>query len=252
MRPEFFKHVELYEAEVSSGLPLRVAFAGLWTVADRRGIFAWSRSIKPDILPYDPCDFIAVLDALARGDFVRKYESGGKSYGIIPSFPNHQNFHIHEKASAAPEPPESIMSAPYQHDASTMPAPVKHRTSISRSTSTSTSTSSSKTPIAEQNWLGEPLAIWEVKFGEGSGTAVAGRLAKAIRPLLKIHDMAFICRQLRYYVEQTEPRYANPQTFAQKIAAWKPEPGTAEYDAEVKRKGEEFYQQELKRRGPPR
>ena len=35
IKPAFFKHAELYAAEAESGLRLRIAFAGLWTVADR-------------------------------------------------------------------------------------------------------------------------------------------------------------------------------------------------------------------------
>ena len=55
--PEFFKHPELFDAEVSSGLPLRLAFAGLWCQCDRRGVFAWSaRALKTDILPHDDVD----------------------------------------------------------------------------------------------------------------------------------------------------------------------------------------------------
>ena len=35
IKPEFFRHADLYEAERETGLPLRLAFAGLWTAADR-------------------------------------------------------------------------------------------------------------------------------------------------------------------------------------------------------------------------
>ena len=39
--PEFFTHSDLYDAEARHGLPLRLAYAGLWTVCDRRGLFRW-------------------------------------------------------------------------------------------------------------------------------------------------------------------------------------------------------------------
>jgi hypothetical protein len=127
VKPAFFKHADLYEAEVSSGLPLRIAFAGLWTVADKRGVFPWSRNIKPDVLPYDQCDMLAVLDALAASGFVVRYEVDGKSYGIIPSFTDHQTFHKNEKESTLPAPPE--------HSARTVLAPEQHS---SRPTGTGT------------------------------------------------------------------------------------------------------------------
>lgn len=148
VKPAFFKHADLFEAEVSSGLPLRVAFAGLWTVADRRGVFPWSRNIKPDVLPYDNCDMIAVLNALHLGGFVVRYEVDGKPYGYIPSFQDHQTFHKNEKESSLP--------APSQADASTVLAPDQHSsrptvTSTVEGTSTSTgaSTTNSTSPSAE-------------------------------------------------------------------------------------------------------
>ena len=118
IKPGFFKDADLYDAEVSSGLPLRLAFAGLWTVTDKRGVFAWSRNIKPDVLPYDPCDMLAVLDALERAGFVQRYVVDGKSFGLIPGFADHQHFHRDEKPSKMPGPPDS--------DGSTVLAPEKH------------------------------------------------------------------------------------------------------------------------------
>lgn len=115
LSPQWAKHADLYDAEITSGLPLRVAFAALWTVTDRRGIFAWSRNLKPDVLPYDTCDMLAVLEALFVAGFVVKYEVDGKPYGIIPSFKDHQHFHRDEKESSLP--------APLEHGAPTVPAP---------------------------------------------------------------------------------------------------------------------------------
>mgnify|MGYP000653285231 CR=1 FL=1 len=105
--PSFFAHGDLYDAEASSGLPLRVAFAGLWTQADRRGVFAWKpRELKLQVLPYDAVDFGAVLEALERAKFVRSYVVAGKRYGHIPSLAAHQNFHPQEKPDATiPDPP---------------------------------------------------------------------------------------------------------------------------------------------------
>lgn len=105
IRPGFFKDADLYDAEVASGLPLRVAFAGLWTVTDREGRFVWKpREIKPDVLPHDPVDLAAVLDALEKHGFVQRYVVDSKSYGLIPSFKDHQTFHKTEPPSQLPAP----------------------------------------------------------------------------------------------------------------------------------------------------
>lgn len=102
--PSFFTNADLFDAESSSGLPLRVCFAGLWTVADRRGIFRWSRNLKPRILPYDACDILACLSALERAGFVRSYVVSGRTYGHIPTFAEHQTFHNRERPSTDPAP----------------------------------------------------------------------------------------------------------------------------------------------------
>lgn len=104
IKPAFFKHAELYEAERASRLPLRLAFAGLWTVADREGRFKWKTDLKPDVLPYDPVDMLAVLDALEQHGFIRRYVVAGKQYGVIPSFSEHQTFHKTERKSTLPAP----------------------------------------------------------------------------------------------------------------------------------------------------
>lgn len=76
IKPEFFLHVGLFQAEKESGLPLRVAFAGLWGAADREGRFKWEpMKLKVQILPYDDVDFSRVLDALSTRGFLVRYAS---------------------------------------------------------------------------------------------------------------------------------------------------------------------------------
>lgn len=103
IKPAFFKHEELFEAEKASSLPLRVAFSGLWTVADRDGRFAWKpRALKTDVLPYDDVDFVFVLEALVKFGFVVKYTIGGREFGYIPSFGEHQVVNPRESKSVIP------------------------------------------------------------------------------------------------------------------------------------------------------
>lgn len=108
IKPEFFKHEALFEAEKESGLPLRVAFSGLWCASDREGRFKWRpRQLGTDILPYDLMDFSRVLDALRTRGFVVKYRVGDEWFGVIPSFLKHQIVNNRERDSEIPDPSEA-------------------------------------------------------------------------------------------------------------------------------------------------
>jgi len=105
VKPELFKHEDLYDLERESGLPIRLAFIALFTVADREGRFKWRpRTLKIECLPYDECDFSRVLDALATRGFVVKYASGEEIFGHIPSFNRHQVVNNRESPSDIPSP----------------------------------------------------------------------------------------------------------------------------------------------------
>lgn len=128
IKPGFFKHDVLFDAEKESGLPLRVAFAGLWTVADREGRFKWQpRVIKVDVLPYDEVDFAAVLEALRSVGLVRRYTIGGKEYGFIPTFKEHQHVNKNEAPSAIPGPDGSTtVNSPHDDGERTIKEPSLH------------------------------------------------------------------------------------------------------------------------------
>lgn len=104
VKPELAKHELLFDAEQETGLPLRFAWAMLFTVADREGRFAWRpRRLKADVLPYDNIEFSRVLDAwLTRGLLV-KYRVADEWIGWIPTFRKHQNLNPRESASDLPD-----------------------------------------------------------------------------------------------------------------------------------------------------
>jgi hypothetical protein len=105
IKPEFFTHDGIFEAEEETGLPLRLAYIGLWCAADREGRFRWEpRRLRVQILPYDDVDFSRVLDALTTRGFLVKYASEGREFGAIPSFPRHQIINNRERESELPEP----------------------------------------------------------------------------------------------------------------------------------------------------
>jgi hypothetical protein len=105
IKPSFFRHGGLFDAEKACGLPLRIAFAGLWTAADREGRFKWQpRELKLDCLPYDDVDFSRVLHALVTGGWLVRYEVDGALYGAIPSWKDHQVINNREMSSDLPPP----------------------------------------------------------------------------------------------------------------------------------------------------
>ena len=113
IKPEFFHHEGLFEAEAQTNLPLRVAFAGLWCIADREGRFKWEpRRIGVQVLPYDGVDFSRVLDALTTRGFVLRYRVGDACFGWIPSFLKHQVINNRESESVLPDPDGNIEETP--------------------------------------------------------------------------------------------------------------------------------------------
>ena len=114
IKPEFFLHEGLFEAERASKLPLRLAFAGLWCAADREGRFKWEpRRLGVQVLPYDDVEFSRVLDALTTRGFIQKYASGTGEFGVIPSFKAHQVINNRERESELPTPPECVVNQPF-------------------------------------------------------------------------------------------------------------------------------------------
>lgn len=125
IKPEFFKHEELYLAEVETGLPLRAAFPGLWCACDREGRFRWKPNVlKLDILPFDQLDFSRVLDALETRGFIVKYAVGKETYGFIPSFGKHQVINNREKVSELPTPCASTITTRGAHVAHALGTPL--------------------------------------------------------------------------------------------------------------------------------
>lgn len=109
VKPETAKHLDLFDSERSSRLPLRFAYIMLWCHCDREGRFTWEpRRLKAEILPYDDVDFSRVLDALVTRGFIVKYASGGREFGWCPGLERHQIFNNRESPSILPEVPEDI------------------------------------------------------------------------------------------------------------------------------------------------
>lgn len=235
--PKFFKDWELYEAEQRAGLPLRLAYEGLWAVADREGRFAWKpEQIKTDVLPYDVVDFRLILEALLGAGFVRYYAVEGKSYGWIPNFKRYQPIHPREAKSLIPEPPpEPDLFTPKANLGSPKAGPGNGEAMQLPPASTSTSTSTSVKDTAP-NGASPPggwPAAWARVCSDLSGEFDPGRIGKRCAPVrrkygpersLEMWDV--YCRQRRHFrfgkfdPEHDDPRAATPEDFAQTAKTW--------------------------------
>jgi len=105
LKPAFFKDEDLAELP-----PLtRILFAGLWTLADKAGnLEDRPRFIKIEVLPYDACAIVEMLDALAAGGFVVRYKVAGRAYLHIPMFTKHQRVCGSEAAAPTSIPPPNL------------------------------------------------------------------------------------------------------------------------------------------------
>lgn len=101
IKPGFFLNEDL--AALS---PLaRLLFAGLWTIADGAGRLEYRpKRIKAQILPYDDCDCVLLLDELCAGEkpFLRRYSANGGVFLQVVNWQRHQKTHPQEQESAYP------------------------------------------------------------------------------------------------------------------------------------------------------
>jgi hypothetical protein len=112
VKPETFLNEDLFDLERVSKVPVRLAYIGLWTVADREGRFEWKpRQLKAAILPHDQLDFAKVLDALERSGRVERYSVDGRDYGWIRSWKRHQVINNKERPSVIPIAPGEAIPA---------------------------------------------------------------------------------------------------------------------------------------------
>ena len=110
IKPGFFQNETLAELP-----PLaRLAFIGMWTVADFKGCFEYRpKRLKVQILPYDDCDIREIVANLAVHGFINVYQVDGAQYIKIINFTKHQNPHKNEEnaGSAIPDITEDDLTS---------------------------------------------------------------------------------------------------------------------------------------------
>ena len=130
LKPGFFTNDDLVELNFAT----RLLFAGLWTIADRRGrLEDRPRRIKIELFPADDVDVDAMLQALTGHGFIHRYTVGSQMLIHVRSFPKHQTPHHREPESTLPAcdcEQADTEQALDQPEASTGPIPNKHRASL--------------------------------------------------------------------------------------------------------------------------
>lgn len=101
IKPAFFQDDRLGELSIFS----RMAFIGLWTLADFKGCLEFRpKMIKVQLLPYDECNIEEILNSLEQARFIRYYAECGKKYIKIVNFEKHQNPHKNERDAGSEIP----------------------------------------------------------------------------------------------------------------------------------------------------
>lgn len=107
LKPGFFRDAVLVEMPFET----RLLFAGLWTLADRRGkLEDKPKQIKMEIFPADSVDVDSMMNVLHQAGRIIRYVIDGKAYCKISNFSRHQNPHRDERESEIPEPLEHTAS----------------------------------------------------------------------------------------------------------------------------------------------
>lgn len=115
IKPAFFQNESLGELD-----PLaRLAFIGLWTVADYKGCVEFRpKRLKVQILPYDDCNFEQLMIALDKSGFISIYSVLDQSYIKVNNFVKHQNPHKNERESGSsiPDIPADYKNSTKNHE----------------------------------------------------------------------------------------------------------------------------------------
>lgn len=102
IKPSFFQNEQLGDLRPID----RLAFIGMWTVADYKGCIEFRpKRLKVQLLPYDnDADFEVIGKNLERSGFISTYSVAGQRYIKIINFEKHQNPHKNEREAGSEIP----------------------------------------------------------------------------------------------------------------------------------------------------
>lgn len=151
IKPEFFLNEELAELPAET----RLAFIGLWTLADWKGrLPERPKRMRLELFPYHPdFDIDNVLSQLSEKRFIKRYAVDGEKYIEISNFTKHQYVSGKEK-----EKP-SMIPEPSQTDTGTIPEPYRNQTGTDPvSTQSCDTTLHNTTPNLKKDSCTEPVS----------------------------------------------------------------------------------------------
>ena len=101
IKPGFFQNEQLGELSPIE----RLAFIGMWTIADFKGCLEFRpKRLKVQLMPYDDCDFENIAINLDKSGLIRNYSVQGQRYIKIINFTRHQNPHKNEREAGSDVP----------------------------------------------------------------------------------------------------------------------------------------------------
>ena len=101
IKPGFWQNEDLAEMPPAT----RLAFIGLWCLADRDGKLEYRpKKIKLQLFPYDDVDIGHALSCLGSAGLILFYDVDHIQYIQIVNFKKHQSPHVRETASTIPDP----------------------------------------------------------------------------------------------------------------------------------------------------
>lgn len=105
IKPSFFQNEELGELSPIT----RLAFIGMWTIADFKGCIEFRpKRLKIQLLPYDNCDLEEIAINLDKSGLIRLYSVQGQQYIKIINFEKHQNPHKNEREAGSEIPDYTV------------------------------------------------------------------------------------------------------------------------------------------------
>ena len=128
LKPGFFT-----DDAIAACQPLaRILFAGLWTLADKRGrLRDQPQVIAGALLPFDlGVSTNDLLGELEAHDLILRYVVDGKRVIQVRNFSKHQHPHPKEPDSELPGPPDSATASPEQVPEDTEPAPAPPKLAV--------------------------------------------------------------------------------------------------------------------------
>ena len=101
IKPSFFQNEQLGELNPID----RLAFIGMWTIADYKGCIEFRpKRLKIQLMPYDNCDMELIAINLDKSGLIRLYSINNVRYIKIINFEKHQNPHKNERDAGSDIP----------------------------------------------------------------------------------------------------------------------------------------------------